>query len=158
MRIPKALVAVGIVTGSALATTFAFAAWNADGKGNATVAGKTAEKLQVTTVAIPDALYPGGTSNLSVKVKNPNPYAVAVTGVVNDTTGSISVDSAHAAGCAAGNVAFVSQTVNVVLNTNEEQTITVPGVSMVLDAQDGCQGAVFTIPVEAVGASSASHS
>jgi hypothetical protein len=154
MPIPKVLVAVGIVTGSALATTFAFAAWNSDGKGAATVAGKTAGKLQVTNVAIDNALYPGGSSDLSVKVKNPNPYAVTLTNINNDSAAAI---SATPSTCAASNVWFANQPVNVVLNSLEEKTITVPGVGMILNADNACQGAVFTIPVEVIGASSAGH-
>jgi len=159
MRIPKFFVAVGVVTGSALATTLAFAAWNADGKGDATVAGKTAEKLVVTNVGVPNALYPSATSNLVVKVKNPNPYPITVTSIANDTSAAVTVAPLAGSTCAASNVSFTNQTnLNVPITPNTEVTITVPGVKMIADAADGCQGATFTFPVIASGASSASAS
>jgi hypothetical protein len=158
MRIPKPLVGIGIVTGSALATTFAFAAWNADGRGDATVAARTAQKLEVSNVAVPNALYPSATSNLSVKVKNLNNYPVTVTQIVNDTSGSgITVTAVGGVTCLPSNVSFTNQTgLSIAVAAGAEQTISVPGVKMIADAQDGCQGATFTFPVQAIGASSAS--
>ena len=156
MRIRKALVAVGILTGSALATTFAFAAWNASGSGQATVQGKTAQALTVSNVAISDALYPSATSGVKVSVTNPNPYPVTVTSI--EGNGAITVDSLHS-DCAASNVSFTNQTLasGVVLGANDgNATIeTAGGVKMIANAADACQGATFTIPVKAVGASSA---
>ena len=156
MRIRKPLAALAITAVTVTGAGIAFAAWNADGKGDATVAAKTASKLKVTNVAIPDALYPGGSSNLSVKVKNPNPYAVTVTSIANDTSASVTVATVPGSTCAATNASFTNQPVNVPIAAGAEATITVPGVSMILNAADGCQGATFTFPVVASGASSTS--
>jgi hypothetical protein len=157
MRIRKPLAAVAISVATVTAAGVAFAAWNADGSGTATVAGKTASRLQVSNAAITDALFPGGTSNLSVKVKNPNPYPVTVTSITNDTSAAITVATLAGATCAASNVSFTNQTVNVPIAVNAEVTITVPGVKMIGNAEDGCQGATFSFPVVAAGASSASN-
>src|SRR5256885_12689953 len=89
MRSSKVFDAVGVVAGAAFATNVAFAAWTADGSGSGSA--KSTSSAAVTTLsASPNAqLYPGGSADLAITVKNTNGYPVRVTQIGNGT-GSIS--------------------------------------------------------------------
>src|SRR5438552_17607835 len=92
MRIRKALVAVGILTGSALAANLAFAAWTANGTGSGSA--KAISSVGVSTVsATPTAqLYPGGSGDVKITIKNDNSFPVQVT-AINGTGAIPSADS-----------------------------------------------------------------
>src|SRR5438270_13124559 len=76
MRIRKALVAVGILTGSALAANLAFAAWNAGGSGSGSAKATNAAGRTTSAVTTTADLYPGATGGLKITINNPNPYPV----------------------------------------------------------------------------------
>lgn len=169
MRIQKKAVAFGIVGGVLALAGVAFAAWNAGGAGRGSAQALSAVDL-TTSVATPVAgLYPGGSANLSITVNNPNPYPVSVITVEPDPDNAIAVDTA---GCDAGNVSLVitggsfTTTPGVLAvpvgipakvgSTNGTSPITLTNaVKMIDDADDACQGAVFSVPVVVTGASAA---
>jgi P pilus assembly chaperone PapD len=93
------------------------------------------------------ALMPGGSSDVVLRIFNPNPYALSLT--------SISVNGSIAVSAASGTCTLPGVTTNF----PSHPAITVPAGSslvhlsgaalMSLGSQSGCQGATFTIPVSA---------
>ena len=166
MRLSKKLAAIAITAGVALTATAAFAAWNASGSGVGTVGAKSAVALDVADSAVTNALFPGGSADLKVVVGNTNPYPVQVTKIVGN--GDITVDSGHSA-CLADNVSFnlngvsftsaadgtLASPVNLAANSGSATITLVGSVHMIGDAANSCQGATFTVPVTASGASNA---
>jgi hypothetical protein len=155
MRLRTKLAALAVAGGVALSATAAYAAWTASGTGNGTAQAKSAVDLSVTNIAVLDSLYPGGSSALKVNVSNSNDYPVLVTAI--NKKGGITVDDGHSAGCEASNVSFTDQPGSWAISAHSSLDITLSGaVHMIGNAANGCQGATFTVPVEAVGASNAS--
>ena len=165
---------VGVVVAVVLVAGVAFAAWTASGSGSGSAEAVSAQDL-TTTAATPQSaqLYPGGTGDLELTINNPNPYPVRVTGVAFDATGY--VDSDQASDCtdapASTNptgVTFNGYTANGTTEpyldvpaasggTDGTATFTLAGtVSMDNTSANGCQGAVFDIPVTLDGASNPS--
>ena len=155
MRIRKALVATGVVAGAAFVTNVAFAAWTSSGTGSGSAQATSAVALTTTAATTTAQLFPGGSGDLKITVKNDNGYPVRVT----DVTGSATITSDKGSACdASTGVTFTdqhSQALDVPANTSA--TFTLSGVMHMSNASDNsCQGAVFTIPVSLVGASHAS--
>jgi hypothetical protein len=129
----------------------ATAAWVAHGSGDADAMALSAQSVVVDNEAEPVAdLYPGGTGDVVLRVRNPNPYAVTLTTVQYGTV---------IGGCAAGSVVPVQATVTLAppiqLAANSTvQTVTFPDVvRMVPTAPNDCQRAAFTGPVTLTGTS-----
>lgn len=130
----------------------AWAAWALTGEGSATATAGTAAKLEITGTSFAP-LVPGGKSDVTLTVSNPNPFPVTVTSVdfINITTTK--------EGCPAStDVAIVSEALpstptdalNIEAKTTTEITpsksITIKeALRMSGDAADACQGAQFTI-------------
>ncbi|MQA33010.1 hypothetical protein [Modestobacter roseus] len=160
---------IGVVlTASALMIScgVAVAAWTNSGTGAANARATTAGALVVTAGTPVGTLYPkpaGGYSSTTIgavytTVANPNPYPVRV---LTATFGTVVITPLPGQTCAAGSV--VPSTAGpmtlgapVDLPANAPATaVTVPGaIEMVATAEDGCQGASFTVPVTLTGASS----
>lgn len=146
-----------VVLGTALAVTAgagaAYAAWVASGSGEAKAKAVTAMELTTSTVTVVGDLYPGATGNAKLQINNPNKYPVTVTGI---TGNGITVAGGTGA-CASTNVTFANQaekSINVPAEGSTEVTLT-GAVSMIADAQNGCQGATFTVSVLLAGVSAA---
>lgn len=156
MKLTKKLTIGSLFVGIALASTVAFAAWTATGTGSGYAKAKTASVL--TTVDASGStsaqLYPGGTGDLVLKVNNPNDYQVTLT-AVNNGSGSITSDKGAACDASTG-VTFTNATgLSLAVPAGTTQTFTLNGKVAMSNASDTtCQGAVFTIPVSLVGASS----
>ncbi|MEV0897704.1 hypothetical protein [Actinoplanes sp. NPDC049802] len=153
-----ALVTAGVVAVSGGA---AWAAWSILGGGSATATAGSAADLEVTGASI-TALVPGGTSDITLTVANPNTFPVKVTSLnfVGITT--------NKAGCdATANVQFANESLPTEPATaldvpaksgsvNGSKTITITGaLSMIADADDDCQGAAFAIDTDVNGISNA---
>lgn len=155
MRLRNALVATGVVLGSAVVTNLAFAAWNSTGTGSGSAAATTARALTTTAASTTAQLFPGATGDLKITIKNDNAYPVRVTDVAGN--GVITSDKGAACDASTG-VTFTDrhgQTFDV--PANGSATFTLTGAVQMSNASDNaCQGAVFTIPVSLVGASAAS--
>jgi hypothetical protein len=156
MRLTKKMaVASGIVSAS-LASGIAFAAWTADGTGSGYAQAKTAQAVSTADATADTAagLYPGGTSDLKVRVTNPNDYAVTVTAINNGTGSILSGDAT----CDASNgVTFTNTSglTSVVPAHSLGTLITLTGkVAMSNASVTACSGKTFTVPVSILAASS----
>lgn len=140
-----------------LSTGTAVAYWAAAGSGTGTAAAGTAQPLTTGTASASTSslLYPGGpAADVTLVVQNPNPYPVTVTGVAADgpvtATGGIGT-------CATHGVTFVAPTGGLpfTVSPSASATVTLAGAAqMSTAAENGCQGAAFTLPVSLTGASS----
>lgn len=148
----RALV-VTTVVGATLGGGIAVAAWTSAGSGSATAKAGTA--TAPTTGTVPASafstglLYPGGPAGTAkILVNNPNPYAVVVTHVAAGT--GTPTGSGGNGTCTQTGVSWVDQTPTSgnSVPANGSATLTLPGaVTMGSTSDDGCQGALFSIPV-----------
>jgi len=131
----------------------AWAAWKVTG--DATGTARAAEVTALRATATPkSSLYPGGRSDIVVRVRNPNEFAVEVQSFASDT--DVTVDAAHAAaGCQAGNVTVVpTNNLGHRVEPRGEHTFTVQdAVHMAAAAPQACQGATFQITLALAGVS-----
>ncbi|MEU8657267.1 hypothetical protein [Actinoplanes philippinensis] len=146
-----------VVVGTALAVTTgagaAYAAWVAKGAGEAKAQAVSAAPLTTGGVSLTADLYPGAAGDAKITINNPNSYKVKVT----DITATGVTASGGLGECLGSNVVFANQTgknIEVPAKGNVQVTLT-NAVSMIADAQDGCQGATFTVAVSLTGASAA---
>jgi hypothetical protein len=145
-----------LTLGVFLAAGIAYAAWTATGGGSGY--GKATSAQPLTTVDVSAStlatLYPGATGDLHLRISNPNPYPVRVTGV----SGSDTITSDTGAACnASTGVTFADQSgLSLDVPASGAATFTLSGtVSMSNASVNSCQGAVFTVPVSLAGASNA---
>ena len=149
LRPRKKLFVAGTAVAGLLASGVAWAAWTADGTGNGYAGATTAEELTTSVATASADLYPGGTGDVKVTINNPNDYAVNVTSISGN--GTITDDKAA---CTVTGVTFANQTGTWNVLANSSSTVTLTGAASMSNASDdGCQGAVFTIPVTLAGAS-----
>jgi hypothetical protein len=145
------------------AVALVYAAWTTNGGGSGYAKAGTAEALTTVDVSASTTatLYPGGPAgDVLIKVSNPNPYPVKVTGVaLNGSNADIAADAGHAS-CTPTGVSFTNQTGLTISvpaksgGTNGETQATLSGAASMSNASvNGCQGATFTIPVTISGAS-----
>lgn len=130
----------------------AYALWTTNGTGSVTTSASTAQALTASPVTVTSGLlYPGATADATITVDNPNPYAVTITSVAG---GRATSDKGAACDASTG-VAFATQSGSFVVPAGGSRTLTLPhAVSMSNASDTSCQGAVFTLPVTLVGASS----
>jgi hypothetical protein len=149
LRPRKKLFVAGTAVAGLLASGVAWAAWTADGTGNGYAGATTAEELTTSVATASADLYPGGTGDVKVTINNPNDYAVNVTSISGN--GTITDDKAA---CTVTGVTFANQTGTWNVAANSSSTVTLADAASMSNASDdGCQGAVFTIPVTLAGAS-----
>jgi hypothetical protein len=132
-----------------------YAAWTTNGSGSGYAKAESSQALTTTDVSASTtaSLYPGADGDLKIQIDNSNDYPVRVR-AVNNGTGSITPDGAHS-GCNASSVAYTNTSgLTVDIPAHGSTTSTLSGkVHMNGTADDACQGATFTIPVDLVGAS-----
>ena len=149
---------IGVGTGVAVFVVagLVYAAWTTSGSGSGYAKAQSAQSLSTVDVSATTtaSLYPGASGNVQIRVSNPNPYPVRVTGVTGN--GPITADSGHAT-CVNTGVTFTNQTgltLDIAANGTTDRTFN--GAAQMSNASDnGCQGATFTIPVSLAGASNA---
>jgi hypothetical protein len=152
------LAAIGVPLLALGAGGAAWAAWGIQGSGSSRAQAGTAVPLNVSSATISPTtrLYPGGTADMLIKVRNDNHFPVTISFVVR-TSKPITVDSGHAA-CP---VAVLDTTeaddtfdVSWHLTAGQEQTFTLPNaLVMAASAPNACQGASFAIPITITAAS-----
>lgn len=153
-------------TGAAfVVTAFVFAAWTSNGTGSATTKAGSSEALSTldASASTSATLYPGVDGDVTLRISNPNPFPIRVTGVsLNGTNANIEPDSGHA-GCSPTGVSFNNKTGLTIDvpgksgGTNGTATATLNGAASMSNASvNACQGATFTIPVTLTGTSNAS--
>lgn len=143
---------VAFMSGLLFLSGIATAEWLAGGEGAGYAKARTPQAL--TTVDVSSSmvadLYPGATGDLTLRIANPNPYPVSVSGVA----GSGVITSSSTA-CEEGGhgVTFIDQSsLALAVAANAEVTHTLPGaVHMATSSAADCAGAVFTIPVSLSG-------
>ena len=142
-----ALLAVGVVG-------LVYAAWTANGTGSGYAKASTAQSLTTSAVVPTATLYPGADGNVEVTINNPNTFPVRVTAIA----GNGAITAAGGIGsCTASQVTFTDQsglTVDIGASSSTTTTLT-NAAHMASNADNGCQGATFTIPVAITGASNA---
>ena len=164
---------VGVVAGVFVLLfggSVAVASWTATGTGQGSARAASVSGLVVTAGSPLGALYPlpadttpatgygsGTVGSVSTTVANPNPFPVTITSAI---VGSVTSSPLGGRTCAAGSVlptssAPIALSPPVTLAAGSAPTaVTVPGaLYMVSTAEDGCQGASFSVPVTVTGAS-----
>ena len=137
--------AVGVVVVAGVA----YAAWTSTGAGTGSVSSTTAVNSEIAPAGSGTALYPGGGTDFTVTIDNPNDYPVVVT--------SISAGSSNAVnGCAAGTVtSAVPENTLGTIAARASSTYTLHA-QMSPSATDACKGRTFVLPLTATLASNAS--
>src|SRR4051794_14412466 len=152
-------VAVGVLAATMAAVGLVYAAWTTNGSGDAYAKAGTAAAISTVDVSASTTatLYPGVSGDVLIKLDNPNPYPVTVTGVTG--SGTIAADSGHS-GCTTTGVTFTNQTgltLTIPAKSGSTdgvlQTSLSGAASMSNASLNACQGAVFTIPVTISGTS-----
>jgi hypothetical protein len=138
------------------AAGIALAYWQAGGTGTGTATTGTATAVTLSPGAPAVTLYPGGQSDVTLTVSNPNTTAVTIAALALDTaqgTGGFAVDAGHF-GCAVSALSLSLQTnagagwtVPAKTGTvNGALAITLPNaLAMATGAANACQGAQFTV-------------
>jgi hypothetical protein len=146
------IIGAGVTLVVLAAVGLAYAAWTSSGSGSGYAKAGTAQQLTTVDVSANTTatLYPGSNGNVRIKIANPNPYPVRVTDITGN--GAITADAGHAS-CVTTGVTFTDQTgqtIDVAANGATETTLT-NAASRSNASDNGCQGAVFTIPVSLSG-------
>lgn len=152
----RRVLVVTTVVGASLGGGIAVAAWTSSGAG--TAGAKAGTAVAPTTGTVPASafvsglLYPGGPAgDAKILVNNPNPYPIKVTSVAQNGTPTGSNGTGT---CTNTGVSLTSQVPNTTVAAGANATITLTGaVSMTAASDDGCQGALFSIPVTVTVAS-----
>lgn len=147
--------AIAIALTLALSATAA-AYLSAGGSGGGSGAVSTTLSPVTITAGIPTgALYPGGSASVAAVLGNPNDDPVRIRRLQLDVTrgnDGFAVDSAHA-GCATSALSFTTQSAGWTAPAGGSLELDLTGaLSMDVNAADACQGARFTVHLEAVGA------
>jgi hypothetical protein len=146
----RRVLVVTTVVGATLGGGIAVAAWTSSGSGAANAkAGTAAAPTTGTLLAsafTSGLLYPGGPAgDAKILVNNPNPYPVKVTSVVANGTPT---GSGGTGTCTTTGVSWTTQSPNASVPAGSSATLPLTGaVSMSTASDDGCQGALFAIPV-----------
>ena len=140
---PAVCVVVGLSSGAA----YAYFSSTGHGTGSASVGTMQPVTIDSATVNPQTPLLPGGSGAVTLKVDNPNGFAVTLVSVTGD--GAITA-SGGAGGCATtGVVTFTNQTgLSTVIAASGITSVDLKGAAaMTTAAAAGCQGATFSIPV-----------
>jgi P pilus assembly chaperone PapD len=152
IKLPKKLVFALVAVALLAATAVAVAAWVVGGSGTGYAKAGTASAITLgdASASVSGDLYPGGSGAVKIKVTNPNPFAVRITGVSLSSGGSVT-SSVGACNTGGTGVTFSNQS-GLTLDmpaSSGPTTFTLAGaVSMAASSDNACQGAVFSIPVD----------
>jgi ferric-dicitrate binding protein FerR (iron transport regulator) len=150
------LVAIAIAVAVAAA---GFAYWRGSGNGAATTVLANVQSITMQPGTQTAQLYPGGESNVSVVLSNPNSTFIQVGSIVLDPNASqpFAVDSNHSA-CQVSALSFVAQDNGGTGwripphagSTDGSLLIDMPAaMKMSVAAANACQGATFTVQLKA---------
>jgi hypothetical protein len=148
------LAAILLVTASALGF------WKATGTGNASGAASGSLVVSFSPGAPGGRLHPGGSTDVALRIENPNPYSVRVASLVLDSgqgSGGFDVDGSRG-GCALSALSFTTQTNSGagwsvaprVGSTDGTLDVDLANaLAMATGAAAACQGASFTVHLAA---------
>lgn len=149
------LVATALAACTLGMVTAASAYWGGSGSGAGSTDTGTTQPVTLSPATASDQLYPGGQATVALTATNPNPGTVRVSSLALDTsqgTGGFAVDAGHAA-CNVATLSFTTQTNGGSgwnLPTGGPTSITLANaLSMSASAADACQGATFTVYLNA---------
>jgi len=134
-----------------------YAAWTTNGSGSGYAKAGSAVDLSTVDASAQtrNDLYPNSNGTVVLNIHNPNPFPVTITDV---TAGSGNVTASGGIGtCDITGVSFLDQhglTINVGAETDSGPIELQNAAHMSNESENGCQKAVFTIPVVLTGASS----
>ena len=146
MRHRAVLVAATALAVSAGSAT-AYAYFTASGSGGAAASTGALQTVTVAaTAGTPSGeLVPGGNADVSLRVTNPNGFAVTLVSV----TGSGAITASNS--CSPTGVTFTDQTgLSISIPSGTSQVHLSGAAAMSPASADACQGATFTIPVTIV--------
>ncbi len=127
----------------------AYAAWSSSGAGTGSVSSTTSVNSTITPASSGSVLYPGGGTDFTVSIDNPNGYPVVVTSISGGSSNAVN-------GCAAGTVtSAVPASTTGTIAAHGTGTYTLHA-TMNSDAADACKGQTFVLPLTATLASNAS--
>ena len=134
----------------------AFAAWTANGSGSGSAQAGTSAALTTDAYATTaDALIPGGSGDVTLKILNSNAFPVAVSAI--NANGAVTSNDAS---CTVSGVSFANQsapTEGWTVPANGHLNVKLADAASMSNAsQNACQGDTFTIPVTILGQSAAS--
>jgi hypothetical protein len=146
-RFATALVAT-VIVGFTASAALAYLTSVGGGSGSAQTAAMQAVLISNDIATTSSPLLPGGSGNVTLKIDNPNNYAVTLVSVVG--SGPLSFTGGN--GCTLENsgVVFADQSgLNVAIAASAaDQVVTLTNaVSMASSAASGCQGATVEVPV-----------
>ena len=145
----SALVVAGVLAAVLLGTGSAYAYWTGSGGGSGSASTGTAQTVTVlpATGSVTNALAPGRSADLLLRVSNPNPYAVTLTSV-QQAAGSVVVTNASGTCTTTGVTVPTNTALSITVASGASVTVTVPnGAAMSMASDSGCQGASFQLPV-----------
>jgi len=124
--------------------------FHATGSGTGSAKAGSLQTVTVSALAGGDApsslLLPGGSADVILRVNNPNAFAVTLVSVTGN--GSITADSGGHPGCTTTGLTFTNQTTLSVSVPAGSSLVHLSGAaSMSAASSNGCQGAIFSIPV-----------
>ena len=139
--------AAGVIVVSGVA----YAAWLSAGSGNGSVAATTSVNSTIGSATTGTPLYPGGETDFTVTISNPNSYPVVVTSISGGA--SLLVNTS----CAAGTVTSIAVAAppNTTIPAAGSGTYTLHA-KMAGSADEACKSQTFTLPLTATLASNAS--
>ncbi len=153
----KKVATIGLAAGLLLgAGGAAFAYFTATGTGTGNASGYTAVESTVTAATGNGDLYPGGPDTaVNFTVNNPNPYNIQFTGYTLSNLTLVSGGPCTVSG-GTPDVSIASGSGSItalpVAHGATATAGTIPGaISMATTADDGCQGAVFSVTVNLTG-------
>ncbi len=150
-----AVVGTGLfaVLGMGVAGAFYQSNVQSTGTGKATPAAATTPLGLSATGAVGTGLYPGG-PGVDVTVTITNPYSRPVTILAAAAAGAVQAVPVSGQTCATHGVAVTapSSGLPVTVPANDSVSVTLQDVAqMGSNAENGCQGATFTIPFQVTG-------
>lgn len=145
-----AAISVAVLAGLGAVTVFAF--WSTGGSGSGSGTGGAMQPVTVAALAGGDApnvtLLPGGpAADVILRISNPNAFAVTLVSVAGD--GAITADLGHSS-CTTMGVTFTNQaslSVTIPASSSAFFVDLPAAASMHSTSSNGCQGAIFSIPV-----------
>ena len=136
------VIALGATSLALMSGGTAFAYWTTAGAGTGSAAATTSQPLVLASPVAVSGLYPTGTvTGGSVRVTNPNPFKVQLSGAT--FTGPV---TSTKPGCTASTVTLSVSAPATVVAAGGSVDLTVTA-AMSNAAEDACQGAVFTQPL-----------
>jgi len=140
--------AVTLVVGIGAGAAYGY--FTSSGSGSGSASAGTMQTVTVVALAGGDSpnstLLPGGpTADVILRVSNPNSYAVTLTSVT--ASGTITA-SGGVGTCITTGVSFIAPSSPSITIDPGNHLVDLPGAaSMGANADNGCQGATFSIPV-----------